>query len=184
MKKYLRDYLYLLAFAGLIVVLDQWAKAIVRAQLELGQTWSPWEWLAPYARIVNWENTGAAFGMGQNLSVIFTILAIIVVGMIVYYFPSIPRRDWPFRVALCMQLGGAVGNLVDRLTQQGRVTDFISVGKFPVFNVADSCISVGVVVLLVGMWIQERQTESTSREDELLSSETEPSLGVDNIQSE
>jgi signal peptidase II len=53
-------------------------------------------------------------------------------------------------------MAGALGNLIDRL-YQGYVTDFISVGKFPVFNVADSCITMGVVVLLLGMWIEEKK---------------------------
>jgi signal peptidase II len=56
---------------------------------------------------------------------------------------------------MSMQLGGALGNLIDRLTI-GHVTDFISVGRFPVFNIADSSITVGVVVLLLGVWWQER----------------------------
>jgi signal peptidase II len=56
---------------------------------------------------------------------------------------------------MSMQMGGAIGNLIDRLTV-GRVTDFISIGNFPVFNVADSSISVGCVVLLLGVWWQER----------------------------
>ena len=56
---------------------------------------------------------------------------------------------------MSMQMGGAIGNLMDRLTI-GHVTDFISVGKFPVFNIADASISVGCVVLLLGVWWQER----------------------------
>jgi signal peptidase II len=55
-------------------------------------------------------------------------------------------------------MAGALGNLIDRL-YRGYVTDFISVGRFPVFNVADSCITMGVVVLLVGMWIEERREQ-------------------------
>ena len=55
-----------------------------------------------------------------------------------------------------MQMGGALGNVIDRLFRGGQVTDFISVGNFPVFNVADSSISVGVAILLVGVWIKEQ----------------------------
>ena len=62
-----------------------------------------------------------------------------------------------------MQFGGAVGNLIDRLTI-GFVTDFISVGNFPVFNIADSSISIGVVVLIGGMWIMERKQKSIPKE--------------------
>jgi signal peptidase II len=54
-----------------------------------------------------------------------------------------------------MQMGGALGNVIDRLRFNGSVTDFISVGTFPVFNVADSSISVGVVILLIGVWFKE-----------------------------
>ncbi len=68
------------------------------------------------------------------------------------------KQDWTLRVALGLQLGGAAGNLVDRLSM-GRVTDFISIGNFPVFNIADSAISIGVVVLLLGVWINEQRAK-------------------------
>ncbi len=156
MKKYLKDYLFLLGIALTIIVLDQWTKQLVRENLAFQEMWSPWPWLAPYARIVHWSNTGAAFGMLQGFGDVFTILAMIVGVVILYYFPQVPRQDWPLRVAMGLQLGGAMGNLIDRLTR-GHVTDFISVGSFAVFNIADASISVGVAVLVLGMWIKERQ---------------------------
>ncbi|HMD79789.1 MAG TPA: signal peptidase II, partial [Anaerolineales bacterium] len=78
----------------------------------------------------------------------------IVIAAIIYYYPHVENSDWSLRLAMSMQLGGAVGNLIDRLTL-GRVTDFISIGTFPVFNVADASISVGAVVLLLGVWLTE-----------------------------
>lgn len=173
MKKYFRDYLVLFLLAGSIVALDQWTKNLVRTTIPFGQSWVPWDWLSPYARIVYWHNSGAAFGLGQNLSLMFTILAIFVIIAIIFYYPQIPWHDWPLRVALGMQLGGAIGNLTDRLTI-GFVTDFISVGNFPVFNVADSSISVGAAVLIIGMWILDRKQKSTSEnlESQLSSGET------------
>ena len=116
----------------------------------------PWEWLAPYARIIHWSNTGVAFGMFQGNNVFFAILASIVAIAIVYYYPSIPGEDKVLRFAMSMQLGGAVGNLLDRIFV-GQVTDFVSVGNFAVFNVADSCITVGVGVLLFGVYLEERR---------------------------
>jgi signal peptidase II len=86
---------------------------------------------------------------------VFTVLAFIVIAAIIYYYPRVENADWPLRLALSMQLGGAIGNLIDRLLH-GRVTDFISIGSFPVFNVADSSITVGCVVLVLGVWWQER----------------------------
>jgi signal peptidase II len=152
------------SIAAVIVFLDQWTKSLVRTNLPLGSTWLPesWTWLSPYARIVNWHNTGAAFGMFQNGSMVFTVLAFVVIGAIIYYFPYVEKHDWTLRLAMSMQLAGALGNLLDRLTQDGRVTDFISVGTFPVFNVADASISVGTVVLLIGVYFQERAAKQAA----------------------
>jgi len=97
---------------------------------------------------------------------IFMGLAFVIIGLILIYFPMIPADDYFFRLALSLQLAGATGNLIDRL-YRGYVTDFFSVGRFPVFNLADSCITMGVVVLLIGMWIEERRTQHEPRtEDE------------------
>lgn len=155
LKKTIGDYLFLLVLAGIIVAADQWTKDLVRTNLALSETWSPWEWLAPYVRIVHWRNTGAAFGLGQNLNNIFKGLAVVVAIAIIYYFPKVPRQDWVLRVAMGMQLGGALGNFIDRITI-GHVTDFVSLGIFPVFNVADASISTGCAILIVGVWVKER----------------------------
>ena len=158
MKNIIQKYWSIFTIAALIVALDQWTKWLVRVNIPIGGTWLPesLEWLSPYARIVHWYNTGAAFGMFQNASMVFTVLAFIVIAAIIYYYPHVENADWSLRLAMSMQLGGAIGNLVDRLTL-GRVTDFLSVGTFPVFNVADASISVGAVVLLLGVWLMERK---------------------------
>lgn len=156
MKKFWRIYGPLILIAGTIITFDQLSKTWVRSNIPLGGIWSPIDGLEKYARIVHWNNTGAAFGMFQDLSLVFTVLAFIVSIAIFYFYPRIPREDWPLRLALSLQLGGAVGNLIDRLTI-GHVTDFISVGNFAVFNIADASISVGVAVLVVGVWISDRQ---------------------------
>jgi signal peptidase II len=155
----LRDYLALIGVAGVIVVLDQITKSMVRANLLLGEAWSPWPWLEPYVRIVHWKNTGVVFGMLQGFNDVFSILAIVVAIAILYYFPQVPREDRLLRLAMGMQFGGAVGNLIDRVTI-GWVTDFISVGNFPVFNVADSCISIGVAILVLGVWMKDRRQKA------------------------
>src|SRR5262245_22789019 len=103
----------------------------------------PLDWLAPYARFVNWHNSGAAFGLFQGGGGIFGILAIIVSIAILIYYPVISRTDKFMRLALALQLAGALGNFVDRLTV-GAVTDFISIWTFPVFNLADLSITLGV----------------------------------------
>lgn len=155
---YLRDYLTLFGIGGVIIFLDQTTKVMVRRNLAIGEWWAPWEWLEAYARIVNWKNTGAAFGILPSLGDAIAILAIVVAIAIVYYFPRVPREDWTLRLAMALTFSGALGNLIDRLTI-GWVTDFISIWRFPVFNIADLCITLGVIVLLLGVWSQERNKD-------------------------
>jgi signal peptidase II len=158
LKGNIKQYAFLVVLAGTIIALDQWTKQLVRTLIPRGQLWSPWEWLTPYARIVHWDNSGVAFGLFQGTGSIFLVLALVVAVVIIYYYPRVAGNDWILRVALAMQLGGALGNVVDRIFFNGKVTDFISVGDFPVFNVADASISVGVCVLLLGVWLQERHS--------------------------
>jgi signal peptidase II len=158
----IRDYLILFGISGFIVVLDQWTKSLVRSSLELGESWIPFDGLGQYIRIVHWHNTGAAFGILPQASTIFTVIAVVVAVVIVIYWPRVPSKQWALRLALAMQLGGALGNLTSRLTQ-GVVTDFIAVGNFPVFNVADSSISVGVAILIIATWIDERRIRREQR---------------------
>lgn len=163
MKKAVGDYLFLGWIAGLVIAFDQWTKWLVRDHLAAFDIWpAHMPWLTQYIRIYPIHNRGAAFGMFQNLNWLFTILAILVSIAIIYYFPQVPRHEWYLRLALSLQLGGAVGNLIDRLVQ-GRVTDFISVGYFPVFNVADASISVGVAILVIGVWIRDSQQAKKAR---------------------
>jgi signal peptidase II len=172
--KFVRDYLWLFGLAGAVIALDQWTKFIVRSKIAFGASWSPFDWLTPYARIVHWNNTGAAFGIFPQGSIVFTIVAIVVSLAIIYYYPRVPSSEVPLRLALGLQLGGALGNLISRLTV-GAVTDFISVGSFPVFNVADSSISIGVAVLLVGMWNEDRATRRAAAEQSAVDVQPESS---------
>jgi len=173
-----RDYLMLLSVAGIVIGLDQWTKWLVRENIEFGGQYLPeWlSWLSPYARFVHWSNSGAAFGMFQNGNDVFKVLAFIVIGAIIYYYPQVENEDWTLKLAMGLQLGGASGNLTDRLMMD-KVTDFISVGTFPVFNIADASISIGVVVLLLGVWIQERRAKRNNQV-----SESSEQLSVDSNQ--
>lgn len=150
-RPFFGGYLSLIFIFGVVFFLDQWTKAWVRDNLGFGDSFRPFDWLPPSVRILHWRNSGAAFGFFQEGSDIFTILAVVVALLIIYYFPRIERGDWSLRLAMGLQLGGALGNLTDRL-QHGYVTDFISVAQFPVFNIADTSITLGVIILLLGIW--------------------------------
>jgi signal peptidase II len=138
----------LIVVAALVLVLDQLSKYAVEAAVPVYQRWVPIEALEPVFRITHTTNTGAAFGMFPDGNLIFTIAAILVGAAILYYNYILPGGIWLLRLALGLQLGGALGNLLDRL-RQGHVTDFVDLGSlFPfIFNVADLAIVVGVIVL-------------------------------------
>ncbi len=156
MKNFLKSIRWLLLITIIIVGLDQISKYFIRLYLpNIGDMWSPWTWLEPYARLLHIKNTGAAFGLFKNANAIFMILAAIVSIVIVYYYPRVPENEKWVRFALILQLSGALGNLIDRIFF-GTVTDFISIGNFAIFNIADASITVGVFVLLIAVWIQDR----------------------------
>ncbi len=162
-KHYLRDYTILFLIAASVILLDQVTKYLVRSNLAPAEMWAPWHWLLPYARVVNWQNTGAAFGILQQFGDVFKILPLLVSGAIIYFNSQVPSSEWPMRVALGLMLGGALGNVIDRFAR-GYVTDFISVGTFAVFNVADASVTVGVTILILYIWIQERRRPDAQEE--------------------
>jgi len=149
----LRRIWVLLAVAAVAIITDQITKRLVEANIGIYDQVVITPWLSPYLTFTHTMNTGAAFSLLPQGGAIFFVVGIIVSSLILYYAPRLPVEDWISRVALGMQLGGAIGNLIDRV-RQGHVTDFIHFQipeinfDFPVFNVADSCIVVGVILLI------------------------------------
>jgi signal peptidase II len=127
-----------------VLVLDQITKAIIRGWLERGESWPDDGWIL---KLVNVSNSGAAFGMLQGQTFFLIGTSLVGVAAIVLYYMFPPMEHGALRVALALQLGGAAGNLIDRV-RTGEVTDFIDFMRFPAFNVADSCITIGVVTIL------------------------------------
>ncbi len=134
-------YFFILALA--VVALDQGSKALVRAYLGLGQSF-PYE--APL-RLTHVANTGAAFGFFADQAFPLLVTAAIGVAAILFYYLYPPFQSPLLTISLGLQLGGATGNLVDRF-RYGYVTDFIDLRVWPVFNLADSAITVGVAILV------------------------------------
>lgn len=158
MKRRLSDYLPLLLIAGVVICLDQASKYLVRQNLAPGEVFQPGLWLSQYARLIHVHNSGALIGMFPSLGDLFLILAGLISAAIIYYYPRVPRQERLIRFSLALLLGGAVGNLIDRL-YQGYVTDFISVLNIPVLNIADLSVTVGVILLCAGLWRQEKRKE-------------------------
>ena len=138
-----------LCVAGAIVVIDQLTKAWAVARLK-GQP--SIEVIGTWLQFTYGENTGAAFGIGTGFTWIFTTIAIVVAVVIIRTSRRLGSVWWA--VALGGLLGGAVGNLIDRLTRapgpgQGYVVDFIALPNFPIFNVADMAITCSAALMIV-----------------------------------
>ncbi|MCX7683169.1 MAG: signal peptidase II [Anaerolineae bacterium] len=161
MKQRRPDVLVLLIVAALVVLADQITKRMVTAWLGEGESRELLPWLTPIFRITHVTNTGAAFGLLPEWGDLFVGVAIVVIATIFVYYWHMTDGQWLMRIALGFQLGGATGNLIDRL-RQGAVTDFIDLNfwpmhHWPVFNLADSAIVAGVVLLvLLMLWEEQR----------------------------
>ncbi len=162
LSKKIKAYLEMFAISGIIVVLDQFTKYLVRTNLQLRETWMPWEWLEPYARIIHWKNTGVAFGLFQGRGWLFTLIGLMVVLVILVFFRKTIDSNFYWRLAIAAQLGGAIGNLIDRINPNvGYVVDFIWIGNFPVFNFADMGIVIGAIILIIGTWTADEEAKRT-----------------------
>lgn len=170
-NSWVRHYLMLFSIAVVLIILDQWSKGWVRQNIPLGAEIYPIPALAPFFRFTYWQNTGAALGFFQNANTPLLILSSIIVVVIIWYYHKAFNEPLLFRISLGLLLGGAIGNIIDRI-QLNFVTDFIAVGRFPVFNVADSAVTVGVIIMLIGLLIQEHR-EKTKRETTAISMDTE-----------
>ena len=125
-----------------VFALDQATKYAVSSNMALGQSVPAEGWV----RITYGLNTGAAFGLFQGHTLILTGLSVFAIAFLVYFYRAHSQVHPLMKVALALQLGGAFGNLVDRV-RLGSVVDFIDVGPWPIFNVADSAVVVGVALL-------------------------------------
>ena len=133
--------------ALLVVAADQLSKLWIRSNLALGE--SLFE--IGFFRLIRVHNSGSAFGLFQGQSLLLTIIALVGVAVILLYvfvfhhkFPFLD--NWRGRLALGLVLGGIAGNLIDRI-YLGYITDFIGFSFWPAFNIADSAIVVGTIIL-------------------------------------
>ena len=145
-----KDWLFYTLVIG-VFVFDQVTKAIIRSSLSLGDSW-PEEGIF---RIVHGLNTGSAFGLFAGFTNLLVVASIIGIVFILFVFLKQNNNVIWLRLSLGLIVGGALGNLFDRV-KDGAVVDFISVGWWPAFNIADSSISVGMCLLLVTMLLGEK----------------------------
>ncbi len=151
-----------------VFALDQLSKYWVSTALAVGQSWMPIRELEPFIRVTHVQNSGAAFGMFPAAGNLFLVVAVVVVlGIVRYYRSRLHSAPLWVRLSLGLMLGGALGNMLDRI-RFGYVVDFIDLGWWPVFNVADSSIVVGVSMLAA--YLAFFQPKATRRADNSMES--------------
>lgn len=150
-RNWLRHAWLVLVVAAVVIALDQWTKVLIRESIPIYGSAFPIPALGEYFYFQHVYNYGAAFGMLQNMGPFFITVAAIVSVAILIYVRYLPVDQWFVRAMLGMQMGGAIGNVIDRI-YQGYVTDFIKMGipdvyYWPTYNIADSGIVIGVIGL-------------------------------------
>jgi signal peptidase II len=147
--------------AAVVFSLDQVSKALVAENLTHGQPWSPVPQLERLFSFTYITNAGAAFGLFPDQTILFILIAFAVIGMIIVYYRYLPMDGALMRFSLGLQLGGALGNLLDRL-RMGYVIDFLDFKFWPIFNLADSAIVVGVAILACYLFFLKKERPAAS----------------------
>jgi signal peptidase II len=144
-------------WAPIALVADQVSKAVIMNTMVRGQSVPL---VGDYFRLTYIHNSGAAFGLNLGSPLLHTVISVVALGALAWLFASTSHGDRVIRVALSMVMGGAVGNIVDRIHLH-EVVDFLDLGvgslRWPVFNLADSFVTVGVALLALAYWRHDRQ---------------------------
>ena len=152
--------------AAAVVILDQISKYIIKSSMQLYESFDV---LGSFFKITYIENAGMAFGIQMGSRPVFVALSILAAIIVFFYLMRIPNEQFLFRFSLALIMGGAIGNLIDRIAV-GRVVDFLdveffdvslpafkflfidfpgySLTRWPVFNVADSAVTCGMIILI------------------------------------
>ena len=149
------------------VALDQLTKWQVIENLAVGESWPE----TGFFRFTHAWNTGTAFSLFQGQGDILTWVSLGAVGVLSWIYRSIDKPSLLLRVAFGMQFGGAIGNITDRI-RLGHVTDFIDVGIWPVFNIADSSIVIGIGLMIFYFWFMDKKEPNNDVETQSASSDT------------
>lgn len=152
----------LLGVAGAVLLLDVLTKQWIVQTMIMHETRPI---LGDFFRLTYTHNPGAAFGIniGEHSRLFFLALSLVALGVLGWMYLATPRDDLLRLSALALVCGGAVGNIVDRVRYEAGVVDFIDLGfggvRFWIFNVADSAVSVGAVLLLISFYLEERREQ-------------------------
>ncbi|MFL2804084.1 MAG: signal peptidase II [Dehalococcoidia bacterium] len=139
-------------FISIVVIFfDQFTKYLIKEFVPRYSAWPD----DGILQIVHGVNTGSAFGLFSDYTLLLTIGSLIGIAFVLYFFYKNSFNVIWMRISLSLIVGGAVGNLIDRI-RDGGVVDFISVGWWPAFNIADSAISIGMAILIFTLVFGEK----------------------------
>ena len=162
-----RKYILFGVFAVVSIVLDQWTKVLARDVLRPLGPYRPKVVIDGFFKLRYSENPGVAFGMLQSMSggrIVLTLMAVAAFALVIFYLRKTDAGATRLQVALGLVGGGAIGNLIDRVTY-GRVTDFIvwhvKDHEWPAFNIADAALCIGVALMVIDM-VRPRPAGATS----------------------
>ncbi|MBZ0287196.1 MAG: signal peptidase II [Anaerolineae bacterium] len=154
-----RRWIFLFVLVAAVITVDQLSKRWIVSNLQIGERLQPIPALSSFFQLLRSRNTGAAFGFLSQAGDLFLVISLIVVVVMIYYYPRIADNGRLSRIATGLICGGALGNAIDRLTY-GHVVDFIHY-QIPnlisnVSNLADHAIVLGVILLFIESWRSER----------------------------
>ena len=158
MTKYRKYYIPFLIF--IFFMIDQFTKEVVIRNLNVGYSIPE----SGFFRITHVRNFGSAFSIINDANLFLMIVGIFAIIFISYFLIFYTKESNLLQIAISLQLSGAFGNIVDRI-RLGSVTDFIDVGPWPVFNIADSCISVGMFLLILHIIISWKNEKKVNEDN-------------------
>jgi signal peptidase II len=147
----IKKHLLFLSIAIIIFIIDQLTKQAVRTNLELYQSKTV---IQSILSLTYSRNTGAAFGILKDQTWVFVWLSFLVLGVILYFYDDIVKKN-ELSIPIALILGGVLGNLIDRIFF-GYVIDFIDFHFWPIFNIADTTLTIGCVLLAITFWKIEK----------------------------
>lgn len=141
-------YITIFSIAIVVVLIDQITKFLIKNSFELNQTFPL---IKNFFHLTYINNYGAGFGILQQQRFILIFISVIIVGFMLFYLDRIKDKESLLQVLVGFALGGTVGNLIDRAAY-GYVIDFLDFQIWPIFNFADTFVSIGVIGLVIYLW--------------------------------
>lgn len=157
---HMRRFLWLLSLILGIALVDQLVKRWMVELIGPSASQHRIELLGSFVALEYLQNTGAAFGMFRDATTLFAIVAVVAIGVGLFLVWREAASDWPLALGISLIIGGALGNVIDRIVR-GYVVDFVAIGRFWKFNLADSCITLGVLFVFWLLWRADNQESDT-----------------------